>query len=111
MISHPINFQYQSNNNSSDITKKIDNILKSSQSREKQLNELKSASKEFEAIFVHYLLKCMRSTIQKNDLIPTSNAEKIFQDMLDEHYAKIAIKRQDFGIASKIYEQFQKTIK
>lgn len=80
-------------------------------SREEKLKKLKEASKDFESIFVHSLMKAMRSTIQKSDFINGGNAENIYQDMLDDEYSKTVVKRADFGIAKKIYEQLSKTIK
>jgi len=80
-------------------------------SREEKLKKLKESAKDFESIFVNNLLKVMRSTIQKTNLISGGNAENIYQGMLDEEYSKIIVKRSDFGFAKQIYEQYSKTIK
>ncbi|HBC74272.1 MAG: hypothetical protein A2008_02630 [Candidatus Wallbacteria bacterium GWC2_49_35] len=97
----------------STIARKLENISAGGKkiSREQKMKQLKEAAAEFESIFVHNLLKSMRSTIQKTNIISGGNAETIYQDMLDENYSKIAVKRSDFGIARKVYEQFSKTIK
>ena len=95
------------------IARKLENISASGKkiSREEKIKQLKQTAAEFESIFVHNLLKTMRSTIQKTNIISGGNAENIYQDMLDENYSKIAVQRSDFGIARKVYEQFSKTIK
>jgi flagellar protein FlgJ len=97
----------------STIARKLENISAGGKkiSRDQKMKQLKEAAAEFESIFVHNLLKSMRSTIQKTNIISGGNAETIYQDMLDENYSKIAVKRSDFGIARKVYEQFSKTIK
>ncbi len=95
------------------LARKLESIAGSGKkiSRDEKLKQLKEAAEEFESIFVHNLLKSMRSTIQKTNIISGGNAENIYQDMLDENYSKIAVKRSDFGIARKVYEQFSKAIK
>ncbi len=95
------------------IARKLENISTGGKkmTREEKIKQLKETAAEFESIFVHSLLKTMRSTIQKTNIISGGNAENIYQDMLDENYARIAVKRSDFGIARKVYEQFSKTIK
>ncbi|MEZ7891659.1 MAG: rod-binding protein [Candidatus Wallbacteria bacterium] len=80
-------------------------------SRDEKLEKLKDAAKDFESIFVHSLIKTMRSSVPKDGLISGGNAENIYQDMLDEQYSKIIVKRADMGIAKNIYEQFSKTVK
>jgi len=97
----------------SSIARKLESISSGDKagSREEKLKQLKETAKDFESIFVHNLMKSMRQTVQKTNLISGGNAENIYQDMLDENYSKIVSKRADFGIARKIYEQFSKTIK
>lgn len=80
-------------------------------SREAKMNKLREAARDFESVFVHSLLKSMRDTIPKSDFINGGNAENIYRDMLDDEYSKIMVTRSDFGIARKIYEQFEKTIR
>lgn len=79
--------------------------------RDEKLKKLKESAKGFESVFVLNLIKVMRSTIQKTNLISGGNAENIYQGMLDEEYSKIIVKRADFGFAKQIYEQYSKTIK
>lgn len=96
----------------SDFSGRMDKIKNDTtlSNTEKQ-KKLKDTAKDFESIFVHNLIKSMRSSIPKDRLISGGNAENIYQDMLDEQYSKIIVKRADMGIAKNIYEQFSKSIK
>ncbi len=97
---------------SGDFNGKMNKIKNDSTlSRDEKLKKLSDSAKDFEAIFVHNLIKAMRSSIPKNGLISGGNAENIYQDMLDENYSKTIVKRADMGIAKSIYEQFSKNIK
>ncbi len=70
--------------------------------------ELKEASDGFEEIFVHKLLQIMRSSVPKEGLMSGGRGEEIFQDMLDENYAKIITKNGSFGLSKMIFEQTKK---
>lgn len=69
--------------------------------------KLKEACVEFESYFLKMMLSSMRDTINTDDsFIPQSNGEKIFQDMLDEEYAKNAAKSGNgIGLAQSLYKQ------
>lgn len=61
---------------------------------------------EFESIFVKMMLKEMRSTVDKSaDIIGGGFAEGIYQDMLDDEYAKTMSKTAHFGLADDLYRQ------
>ena len=89
-----------------DKTVAFESILKNT----KDDRELMSACREFEAYFIQMMLREMRKTIDtSNSLIPKSNAEKIFEDMLDEEYANIAAKQGDgMGLAQTMYNQMKR---
>ncbi|RKD21959.1 flagellar protein FlgJ [Caminicella sporogenes DSM 14501] len=71
---------------------------------------LKSACKQFEAIFVNMLLKNMRKTVVEGGFIKKSHAREIFEGMLDEEIAKEVSKGQGIGLAKIMYEQLSKNI-
>jgi len=71
---------------------------------------LKSACKNFEAIFVNILLKNMRNTVVEGGLIEKSHAREIFEGMLDEKIAEEVSKGQGIGIAKLMYEQLSKSM-
>ena len=72
--------------------------------------ELREATQEFESLFLHQLMKAMRSTIPKNNLFHGGQSEEIFTDMLDQEISKIASKR-GIGIADLLFEQLQQNVK
>ena len=73
--------------------------------------ELLSACKEFESYFIQMMFKAMRKTIDTSaSLIPKSNAENIFQDMLDEEYAASSVKNgRGIGLAEMMYKQMKRS--
>lgn len=69
---------------------------------------LREACDGFEEIFIHKLLQTMRSSSPRETLLSGGRGEEIFQDMLDENYAKIISKSRSFGLGDLIYEQTKK---
>ena len=64
--------------------------------------QLKSLSKQFESIFVHQLLKSMRSTVQKTGLFD-SHATNMYESLHDEEIAKLMTEQKGIGLADGIY--------
>lgn len=73
--------------------------------------ELLYACKEFESYFIQMMFKEMRKTVDTSHrLIPVSNAENIFQDMLDERISiNLAHNGRGIGIAESMYKQMKRT--
>lgn len=70
---------------------------------------LMKACQDFEAIFVHMLLKSMRSTVEDSGLIEKSTAREIFEDMQDQELASHLSKESNgIGIAKMLYEQMKR---
>ena len=68
--------------------------------------QIRKAAEMFEAYFLQMMFREMRRTnFNENGIIPRSNAEKIFTDMLDEQIADAAASRGGFGLADMIYRQ------
>jgi len=70
--------------------------------------KLQSASQEMEALFINYLLKEMRATINKSGFIAESRAEQIYTAMLDAEVAKEAAACGGLGLAKLIMDQLDK---
>ena len=64
--------------------------------------QLKSLSKQFESIFVHQLLKSMRSTVQKSGFFD-SHASKMYESLHDEEMSKLMTEQKGIGLADIIY--------
>ena len=68
------------------------------------IEAVKKLSSEFEAIFLEIVLKSMRDTVQKADLMGGGNGEAIFQSMLDSEYSKNLATQAPTGLASSIQD-------
>jgi Rod binding domain-containing protein len=62
------------------------------------------AAKQWEAYFVHQLLKEMRKTIPKGGLLGESSASDTFYDMLDQQIAKNISENGSFGFSKFMME-------
>ena len=72
--------------------------------------ELKDVAEQFEAIFVHQMLKQARQS-KLSDGIFNSEAQDTFNNMLDQEYAQILSKKNNFGIAEALIRQFGSHLK
>ena len=86
------------------IQNKIKN-LNENQGRSNDEAHLKEVANQYEQYFLKELLKGMRSTVQESDFIKVSNGQKIFQEQLDDQYAKEWNKKGGFGLADMIFDQ------
>lgn len=66
--------------------------------------KLKSACKEFEALFMQMMYKQMKRTVPESELLPPSSGREIFQDMLDEELIANAAER-GMGLSEVLYRQ------
>lgn len=70
---------------------------------EKQLQQAKKVSQDFEALFVGMMIKSMRDTVpQKKTLTGGGHGEEIFRSMLDQEYSAASVKRGGLGLAKQI---------
>lgn len=77
-------------------------------SKEQDDEQLKTACREIEALFIQQMLKQMRATIPKAGLIPESMATNIYQEMLDSEYSKLMSESHNsLGIAKMLYKQLK----
>lgn len=95
----------------------FDRNLSKSQNLQKKIDdnnvedkELMDACKTFEGYFLQMMYKSMRNTVDtSNSFMPQSNAEKIFQDMLDEENCKKAAESGNgMGLAKMLYKQLSR---
>ena len=70
--------------------------------RSKNNKQLKALSQQFESIFVHQLLKSMRSTVQKSGLFG-SHATQMYESIHDEEMANLLTEQKGIGLAEVIY--------
>ncbi len=73
--------------------------------------KLWKAARGFEEIFIHNMLKEMRSTtFASEDSLDSSNASQIYISMLDEQISKIASEDGRFGLSKMIHDSLAKNL-
>ena len=87
------------------VNKKLSSDLENNKS-----SELKDVAEQFEAIFVHQMLKQARQG-KLADGIFNSEAQDTFNNMLDIEYSQILSKKNNFGIADALIKQFGSDVK
>ncbi|MGL4370183.1 MAG: rod-binding protein [Spirochaetota bacterium] len=78
--------------------------------RKKQEAKLWDACIQTESLFVNQMLKEMRKTVHKGDILNGGQTEEIFQDMLYDEYAVSISKTSNLGIAKSMYDQMSKIL-
>lgn len=72
---------------------------------DKQRQQAKKVSQDFEALFVGMMMKSMRETVGKDKLTGGGHGDDVYRSMLDQEYAATSVKRGGgLGIA-KIIEK------
>ena len=69
--------------------------------------DLQEASKQFESLMLHFMIREMRATVPESVLFPRSMAEDIFNGMLDETIAGEMAQNGGIGLSRMIFEQLQ----
>lgn len=70
---------------------------------------LKKVAKDFEAVFINQMVGAMRKTVVKGGMIPETNAERIYQSMLDQQHAERISDAEQIGLSNIIYEHLLRT--
>jgi murein DD-endopeptidase MepM/ murein hydrolase activator NlpD len=78
---------------------------------EARLRELKKAAQEFEAVFIGYMLKVMRSTIEPAEEEGQSLGKDVYVSMFDQEIALQIARRNSLGIGEMMYRQLQHTVR
>lgn len=66
--------------------------------------ELKEVSRQFESVFVNQLVGAMRKTVVKGGLVPESQAERVYQSLLDSEYSQKISESDQIGLSKMVYE-------
>jgi len=64
----------------------------------------RKTAEQFEAYFLQQMMKEMRATVEKSDLVD-SNAMETYQDMMDKEVAQHMVKRGGIGLANMLEKQ------
>jgi len=71
---------------------------------------LREACKQFEALFIEYMLKTMRRSIPKAGLFKRENAEKIYTSLFDQKVAERIAESKGIGISDILYKELSKML-
>ena len=72
--------------------------------------ELRKVSQEFEAIFIAYMLKVMRETIEESGLMKEGFGKTIYTEMFDQEVAQSLAKRGTLGISDLLYRNLVENV-
>ncbi len=79
--------------------------VKNGAANSKQAAQIEKAAKDFEAIFLGYLVKSMRSTVTESSLWGDGRDMKLYRAMLDEQLATQMAENGGIGLAELLVEQ------
>lgn len=74
-------------------------------STELDLKKTREVARNFESLFFDIVLKSMRKTVQKSELMDGGNSEEIYRSMLDSEYAKAMSTSGQSGLSVAIEKQ------
>jgi flagellar protein FlgJ len=69
---------------------------------EKQRQQAKKVSQDFEGLFINMMMKSMRETVGKDKLTGGGHGEDVYRSILDQEYVTASVKRGGFGLAKHI---------
>ena len=69
--------------------------------------ELMEVAKKFEALLIHQMLKEMRKTVHKSDLLNSFSLQQ-FESMMDEEIASEMSKHKGIGLADSMFYQLSR---
>ncbi|MBP6217780.1 MAG: rod-binding protein [Oligoflexales bacterium] len=75
-----------------------------------QREKIHKIAKDFESIFFELVMKSMRKSISKSELMNGGNAEDIYQGMLDSEYSKAMSQQGVGGLSQAIEEELSSKI-
>jgi flagellar protein FlgJ len=76
----------------------------------KSKDKVANLAREFESVFMNQMLKAMRQTIPKNDLINGGHAEEIYSSLLDEEFSRQMAYTQQGGLSQSLANQLNMAI-
>lgn len=85
----------------------INNINMNTQTKPQRPDDLKRATKEFEAFFLTQMLKVMRESVPKDGLLSGGKGGEIYTSMLDDALSKEMADRGGIGIGQLMLKQLE----
>ncbi len=69
--------------------------------------ELMEVAQKFEALLIHQMLKAMRATVHKSDLLSSFSLQQ-YESMMDEEIANEMAKQKGIGLADMLFYQLSR---
>jgi len=69
--------------------------------------ELMDVARKFEALLIHQMLKAMRQTVHKSDLLNSFSLQQ-YESMMDEEIASEMAKNKGIGLADSLFYQLSR---
>ena len=70
-----------------------------------QTAKLDKAASEFEALFIYHMLKTMRESSMKEDLLSGGKGEEVYTSMLDQEMSSVMSQGEGIGLKKALMEQ------
>jgi peptidoglycan hydrolase FlgJ len=68
-------------------------------------SKLEETCRDFESVFIHYMLQQMRRTVPRSDLFNGGRAEEMVTTLMDTELSKSIAQQRSLGLASILYRQ------
>ncbi len=76
--------------------------LKAGNAKDKNLEQIESAAKEFEAVFMTEMIKPMFEGLKTNSRFGGGKGEEVFRGFMIQEYGKLIAERGEIGIADAV---------
>ena len=97
------------NLNIKNVLEQTQNVQSAPQQKKDDLQKIKKACKDFEAIFTYYLLKTMRQTIPKGSNLSSLSGKDTYNMMMDQKVAEqLSSQGNGLGLQKMLFEQLTK---
>lgn len=85
-------------------TQSLNMVHEASTAHDNKDKELMEVARQFEAILIHQMLKAMRQTVHKSDLLNSFSLQQ-YESMMDEEIASEMAKHKGIGLADSLFYQ------
>lgn len=85
-------------------------MAENAKNRRVEKTNLKKACKDFESIFLHYILKSARNTLPENKLLDRTHESKMYTSMMDEKLAVSIARGKGTGLADMLYSELSASL-
>ena len=86
----------------------FDKILQAKADTAQKKEGLKKACTAMESLFIDQMLKTMRKSVPKNEMMNGGFSEEVFSDMLYTEYSQKMAESRHFGVAKMMYQSMER---